>query len=326
MLSPLAAAGRFYSHFNRFRPARATIAVFLLIALTCPELYAQEAKSIDSTGRKWLVGAGTAAIYGGTLVTLDRAWYSNEERSSFHFFNDSREWQQIDKFGHAWTAYNAGKVNAAMWQWAGMPRKKAVILGSATSFAFLTGVEVLDGFSSKWGWSWSDIAANALGTGMLVTQELTWGEQRILYKFSFHQKSYQDPILSARVNDLYGTTGSERMLKDYNAQTYWFSFNLRSFKKDSRLPPWLNIAVGYGANGMYGGFENKWTVGTAAYDRTDIPRVREFYLAPDIDFTKIPTRSKFLKTTFAVLNSFKCPSPALMLDSRGRLKGYLLYF
>lgn len=282
--------------------------------------------AFDSTGRRWLVGAGTAGIYGGTLVVLDRAWYSNEARSSFHFFDDSREWQQIDKFGHAWTAYNAGKVNAAMWEWAGMGRKKAIVLGSLTSFAFLTGVETLDGFSSKWGWSWSDMAANALGTGILVSQELAWGEQRILYKFSFHGKSYSDPELRSRVNDLYGKSWSERMLKDYNAQTYWFSFNLRSFMRDSGLPPWLNVAAGYGANGMFGGFENKWTDGLVSHDRSDIPRTREFYIAPDIDFTKIPTRSRFLKTTFAVLNSFKCPAPALMLNSRGKLKGYLLYF
>ncbi|RYY59512.1 MAG: DUF2279 domain-containing protein [Chitinophagaceae bacterium] len=302
----------------------------LLLMLGTNRLYAQDHtnKVIDTSGRRWLVGASTASLYGGTLLVLQQTWYSKEDRSSFHTFNDSREWLQVDKFGHAWTAFNAGKVNAAMWQWAGFPRRKAVVIGGLSSLAFLTGVEVLDGFSSKWGWSWSDIGANVLGTGLLVGQELAWGEQRIQYKFSFHRNSYSDPVLNARANDLYGAGAMERMLKDYNAQTYWFSLNIKSFFPDSPLPAWLNLAAGYGAAGMYGGFENKWTDPETAisYDRSDLARSRQFYISPDIDFTKIPTKSRFLKTAFSVLNSFKCPAPALMLSSRGKLKGYFLYF
>ena len=48
------------------------------------------------------------------------------------------------------------------------------------------------------------------------------------------------------------------MLKDYNGQTYWLSANLKSFFPGSNIPPWLNVAIGYGADGMFGGFENKW--------------------------------------------------------------------
>ncbi|HEY0433853.1 MAG TPA: hypothetical protein VGC95_08275, partial [Chitinophagaceae bacterium] len=79
---------------------------------------------------------------------------------------------------------------------------------------------------------------------------------------------------------------------------------------------------------MYGGFRNLWTAGDAGLpvDRTDIPRIRQFYLSPDIDFTKIATNKKWLRSVFFVLNAFKCPAPAIMLDSKGRLKGYILYF
>ncbi|MET0635134.1 MAG: DUF2279 domain-containing protein [Chitinophagaceae bacterium] len=309
-----------------------SLLIITSIILPAAESTAQQPFSppanIDSNSRKWLVGGSTAAIYAGTLLVLDRSWYNKEDRSSFHTFNDSREWLQVDKFGHAWTAYTAGKVNAAMWQWAGLPRKQAVLLGGLTGAAFLTGVEFLDAYSSKWGWSWTDIGANVFGTGLFIGQELGWQEQRIQYKFSFHGNSYNDPQLQSRADDLYGAGWSERMLKDYNAQTYWLSFNLKSFVKGSSLPAWLNIAAGYGASGMFGGFENRWTsreTGTVT-DRSEIPRNRQYYLSPDIDFTKIPTRSRFLKSAFFVLNSFKCPAPALMLDSRGKLKGYLLYF
>ncbi|MFX4861163.1 hypothetical protein ABTC05_19180, partial [Acinetobacter baumannii] len=62
--------------------------------------------------------------------------------------------------------------------------------------------------------------------------------------------------LNNRADSLYGTTFFSRVLKDYNAQTYWASINVRSFFKQSNWPSWLNIAVGYGAEGMFGASSN----------------------------------------------------------------------
>ena len=111
------------------------------------------------------------------------------------------------------------------------------------------------------------------------------------------------------------------MLKDYNAQTYWLSANLRSFFPKTGLPKWLNIAVGYGAEGMFGGYENlaRDKNGNLIFDRRDIQRYRQWYLAPDLDFTKIKTDSKFLKTVFFGLNMLKFPTPALAF-ANGKFK------
>jgi hypothetical protein len=277
--------------------------------------------------RQLLVTGINVGVYGGSLFVLHKAWYKNEARTSFQVFNDSKEWLQVDKAGHGWTAYNTGRASAMLWEWAGMPHKKAVWIGGLSGFAYLTGIEFLDAHSAKWGWSWSDIGANILGSGLFMGQEFIWEEQRIQYKFSFHKKNYNEPMLEKRADELYGEGLYERMLKDYNAQTYWFSFNLKSFLPQSNLPAWLNVAIGYGADGMFGGFENKWKDETGdEITRYNIPRKRQFYLAPDIDFTKIKTKSKFLKTSFALLNAFKCPAPALMIDSKGKMKAYAFYF
>jgi hypothetical protein len=277
--------------------------------------------------RAWLIGGINATGYGGSLLVLNEAWYKNTVRTSFQTFDDSKEWLQVDKIGHGWTAYNTGKVSTAMWQWAGVPHNKAVWIGGLSGVAYLTAVEFLDAHSAKWGWSWSDIGANIGGSAIFMSQELLWEEQRIQFKFSFHKNNYSDPQLEQRADELFGKSWYERMLKDYNAQTYWFSANLRSFFPESKLPAWLNVAVGYGADGLLGGFENKWTDAmNNDITRYDIPRKRQFYLAPDIDFTKIKTNSRLLKRVFYFLNAFKCPAPALMLDSKGKLKGYILYF
>jgi len=277
--------------------------------------------------RVGLVLAGNVAFYGSSLTVLNSAWYKDYPRSGFHTFNDSGEWLQVDKTGHAWTAYTTAKYLTGMWEWAGLSRRKAIWAGGLSGVAYLTTIEFLDAYSAEWGWSWSDMAANVFGSALFMAQDLAWREQRIQFKFSFHHTSYNDIMLEQRADRLFGRPWYERMLKDYNAQTYWFSFNLRSFFRNSRLPAWLNVAAGYGADGMFGGFENSWKDENGSpVARYDVPRKRQFYLAPDIDFTKIKTRSRFLRTTFSLLNAFKCPAPALMMDSKGKLKAYALYF
>jgi hypothetical protein len=214
-----------------------------------------------------------------------------------------------------------------MWKWTGMNKKKAAIIGGLSGAAYLTVIEVLDGFSAEWGWSWSDIGANLFGSGLFLSQELAWGEQRIQYKFSFHRRSYGEPMLNQRADKLFGNSWYERMLKDYNGQAYWLSANLKSFFPQSNLPAWLNLSVGYGADGMFGGFENVAYDNNSniTFDRRDIKRYRQWYLAPDIDFTKIKTNKKWLRTTFHFLNAFKFPAPALEL-SNGKMKVHALYF
>ncbi len=277
--------------------------------------------------RIWLITGLNIAGYGGSLIALNNAWYKGYAKTSFHTFNDSKEWLQMDKVGHAWGAYNAARGSTAMWKWAGLSQNKAVWIGGLSSFAYLTTIEFFDASSAKWGWSWSDIGANIIGSGLFMGQEFLWNEQRLQFKFSFHSKNHNDPQLQNRADDLFGKVWLERMLKDYNAQTYWLSANLKSFFPESHLPAWLNVAIGYGADGMFGGFDNKWSDEAGnEISRFDVTRKRQIYLAPDIDFTKIKTKSKFLKTTFTVLNSFKFPSPSLMLDSKGKWKAYALYF
>lgn len=276
--------------------------------------------------REWIVGAGSATALGGSFIFLNQAWYKGYERTAFHTFDDSREWLQMDKSGHAWTAYTASRSLYGLWRWAGADGKKAVWISSLSSFVYMASIEYLDGRSAAWGWSWGDIAGNTFGTALFATQQLLWKEQKIGLKFSSHFNRCNGG-LQPRADELFGETWPNRLLKDYNAQTYWLSFNLKSFMPRSKFPAWLNVAVGYGAEGMFGGFENKSynADGVLIFDRSDIQRRRQWYLSPDIDFTKIRTKHKWLKTTFSVLNMIKMPLSALEY-SAGKWKGHIVYF
>ena len=56
-----------------------------------------------------LVLGTETTIYGGLMVGLNSLWYKDFPKSDFHFFNDNNEWLQMDKVGHATTAYYVGK-------------------------------------------------------------------------------------------------------------------------------------------------------------------------------------------------------------------------
>lgn len=267
--------------------------------------------------RRNTVAISETAISAGTIIGLSQLWYSDYPKSDFHFINDNLEWLQMDKAGHFYSAYHLGNFSKNALQWSGVSKKNQLVYGATFGFVFLSAVEVLDGYSSQWGASIGDVTANATGTALLISQELLWKEQRIVPKFSFHTTQYA----SLRPNVL-GNSLNEQILKDYNGQTYWLSVNLHSFFKESKIPNWLNFAVGYGAEGMISGNEGYLDPNLTLQPK----RYRQFYCSLDADLTKIKTKSHFLKTFFQVFNTIKIPAPSVEFAGGGVVNFYCLYF
>ncbi len=261
------------------------------------------------------VAIGLGSTYTVSMFGLYNLWYKDYPSSGFHFFDDNDEWLQVDKLGHHFSAYYLGTMGIGLMKWTGLPHKKATWYGAASGWIFLTTIEVFDGFSSQWGFSVGDMIANTTGSLMAAGQELAWGEQRIRMKFSFHQTDY--PKYRP---DLLGENFTEQLFKDYNGQTYWFSGNISTFlPNEPRFPKWLNIAAGYGAEGMTG-------ARTSSDVNQDFDRYRQFYLSPDIDLTRIQTNSKGLKLAFSILNCIKIPAPAFEINSNGKGTFHWLYY
>lgn len=261
------------------------------------------------------------ALYAVSMTGLYFAWYADYPQSNFHFYNDNGEWMQMDKIGHGVTSYLVGSFGYEMLRDAGLDEKRSIWLGGTLGLAFLTTVEVFDGFSSEWGFSWGDMAANTLGAGLFIGQQFLWHEQRITLKYSFHTTEFADYR-----PDVLGSNFLQQTIKDYNGQTYWASFNFKSLflNKESKFPTWLNFAFGYGATGMTGGYEN-----ALEHNGKPIPyydRQRQFYFSLDVDFTKIPTNNKVLKYTFKVLNIFKVPFPTLEYNTGNQWVWHWIYF
>lgn len=299
--------------------------LFLTIFIFCSDsVFAQNkfdnflkpADSLDQNKLKILILAESALVTSG-LIGLHQLWYKNYPKSDFHFINDNSEWLQMDKVGHVFSSYHIGRASAESFKWAGASKKTQLIYGATLGFSFLSVVEIFDGYSAEWGASTGDVIANASGTILFIGQELIWKEQRITPKFSFHQTEYA-PL---RPNVL-GSSFSEQIMKDYNGQTYWLSANIKSFCKNSKIPKWLNLAVGYGADGMITGNETQLNTFLSPQQT----RIRQFYLSFDVDLTKINTKSHILKTFFSIFNTIKIPAPTIEINSSGKFKFHSLYF
>ena len=252
-----------------------------------------------------------------SLIGINQSKYANSLGYSFKTVNNNIDWLQMDKASLVFSSYQIGRSGAEALKWAGANRKSQLIYGASLGFVFLSTIEVLDGYSSQYGFSWGDIGANAGGTALYVSQELLWKEQRIVPKFSFHASPY------ASLNpDLLGKSYPQQILKDYNGQTYWLSANMHSFFKQSKIPKWLNVALGYGVEGVITPKEE--LVNTTFFSEKQ--RTRQFYLSLDVDLTKIQTKNHTLKTLFSIFNTLKIPAPAFEINNRGESKFHIFYF
>jgi hypothetical protein len=267
--------------------------------------------------KKIIVASSASAFTAGSLLYLSKAWYMQYNNGKFIFFNDNSEWLQMDKVGHFWSTYNTGRLMMDAFDWAGASKKQKLLYGGTIGFAYMTCIEVMDGCSKGWGFSYGDMIANAAGSGLAIAQEAAWNEQRVFVKYSYHQSDF-----AAYNPNLLGKNLSERLLKDYNAQIYWLSVSPFNFiKSDKKLPKWLALSLGYGASGMIRAKESSITYYSNTTPQVEYyfeaERIRNFYVSIDLDLTKIKTKSKFLKTVFTCLNTVKIPAPAVLLNKNG---------
>lgn len=236
-----------------------------------------------------------------TLATigLEFLWYKKFPKSRFHFFNDNNEWLNMDKVGHATSAYNIAAFQYNVMRWTGVNKTTSLWVGIATALGYMTMIEVSDGFSKEWGFSPGDMIANFSGVAVFGAQQSIWHEQKILMQYSYHHS-----IFSKYNPDELGRNLPQRLLKDYNGQSYWLSFNISSFIAKTNFPKWITANLGYGASGMISAVHNASEV-----NGKKIPsflRERKLFLGVSGAFTANNTI-----TYPSWLNLLKMPAPVV---------------
>lgn len=278
--------------------------LWFFVTLVSLQLHAQSSDTVHTHDKKKLKSfiIISGAAYAASLVGLNELWYKDSERQSFSFFNDNPQWKQLDKAGHFFSAFHLSAGTSRSLQWCGVGKTKSDLWGSVTGFLILLPIEIFDGFSANYGASTGDLLANAAGASFYFGQNRVWNEVRIHPKFSFQRTHYP----SLRTDNILGNGLTTEIFKDYNGQTYWLSFDMDKFLK---FPKWLNLAIGYGADGMVYATESENSA--AGYKA-----IRQYYLGLDVDLSHLKTRSKALNTLLFVANMIKLPAPAIRLSGK----------
>lgn len=259
----------------------------------------------------WVPWATVIGVHTAMGIVLYVTWYRNYTLTRFHFFDDLGEWLQMDKVGHVYSGY---------W----MAWEYRALFPDYPEFApwfsvlSMSTIEILDGFAKKWGFSVWDMLSNMAGAALAYWQFRTGARYPIL-KWGWFPPSYPpDPDVQRRVRKLYGESLLIRLLKDYNAQSYWVAVPVRWAWRGA--PSWLLVTLGYSADGVLGGFENVWTEDGRVYDYRWLPRTRQFFLSLDVDWRVFGE-----KQIFTFLNSVRVPFPGLeaRVFEDGRVMWYL---
>jgi hypothetical protein len=270
-----------------------------LVLLFCPMLATSQVP--DSTykinkKRLSVLTIGGTVAYGAT---------------PFQFFNDNSEWKQVDKLGHFFSSFYFSYGTSRALRWCNVQPKKSDLVGSLVGFGIMLPIEILDGFSEAYGASAGDLLANAAGAAFFLGQSRLWNDPRIYPKFSFHRTHY-----AALRPDVLGNDLTSEILKDYNGETFWLSADVDKFIK---FPRWLNLAVGYGAEGMIYARDHQNI--QAGYSEP----YRQYYLSIDFDLRAIKSHSKTVNTLLFIVNMIKLPAPTVEFSSKG-VKFHALYF
>lgn len=236
----------------------------------------------------------------------------------------------MDKAGHSITAYQISNNLYQLNHWAGIKDGKSIWLAAGVGYSYQLAVEVMDGFSSGWGFSNYDLLFNTIGTAAFVSQQMGWKEQRLKLKFSFWPSGLasKNGFEGRRARNLYGEGLYEQWLKDYNGQTYWVSANIWSLiGKPEKFPKWLALSAGYSVDGLLGAESNTWT-DPDDHSQTltsSIKRQRQFLLSLDVDLDHVdlPKGLRWVKPVFGVI---KFPFPTLEINSEFGLRGRWIYF
>lgn len=302
---------------------RVCVFIFILFLNLSISLKGQQdtAVRLNYKKRKITLSCASTGFVTGSLIYLNKIWYQSYNTGNFHFFNDNNEWLQMDKFGHSYSTFQFSRLMMDGFEWSGFSKKQTIGIGGTMGFFYMTAIEIMDGFSKGWGFSWGDMLANAAGTTLAISERKFWNSQRIQLKYSFAQSG-----LANYNSSLLGNNLLTQLIKDYNGQTYWLSVNLSSYmKKETKFPRFLSIAIGHSAYGMIGAKQNSFLIRDETGNVLKLDRQRRYYFSLDIDLTRLRTKSKFLKRFYSIVNILKIPAPTIKFSGTG-LKFYYLYF
>ncbi len=254
---------------------------------------AQDSLSVAEPGiNYWKLGTVTALTAGGFVYghALNNDLWWKGEKSSFHF-NWQDDWTYAlgsDKFGHFYFPYVTATVYSGLFRWSGLDNTTSLYAGASVAFAYQSYIEIRDGFSKQWGFSWGDFAANTLGAAYPLLQHHYPLLDNLRFKMSFYP------------SERYRNNSHAVIFDDYESTYDWVSIKPALVLPESAkkyMPSFINFAIGHSVK------------------KLDISRLahHEWYIAIDWNVEALPGDSEFLLTLKRLINFYKLPAPAVKI-------------
>ncbi len=225
------------------------------------------------------------------LGVLETARRTQDDRRLTGPFDISAEWAYADgadKLGHMISSGVQAEAYAAAYQLAGHSETSAATWGAATSFAWMLYYEALDGYGRRETFDPTDLAANAVGAGLVAA------------------RAHVPALDAARLKISYWPSGDScDATCDYGGQTAWLAVTPRALAPEAEwLPLWLNVAVGYGVR--------EGSVSRGGFDENHVT------LALDFEPAGLPLAGPVWEAVLPFLRRVHLPAPGVRLTPRPR--------
>lgn len=231
--------------------------------------------------RWWIRGAIQLGIWSVIVVIGRQGWRWGKDNERNFLLKDDRWFEAspdldggADKFGHTIGMYLLNRGYTWIWMESGGSRWAGVLVGTLTSLAVGTVIEVGDAYTARYGFSYTDIIFNLIGTVLGAVQDAV---------------PALDPVYSMSIfwfpsAGFYTSKNSQKqdMLTDYSGTKHFFHILLAGVPYVNRTyARYLRLDLAY------------WTRGFKKYDRgyTDDPEKfsakRVVYFGVSIDFAQL---------------------------------------
>ncbi|OFX68683.1 MAG: hypothetical protein A2X12_05670 [Bacteroidetes bacterium GWE2_29_8] len=277
------------------------------------KLLSQELDSVNATkntkssfNKRNAVKVGIVANTAAIFYTQYKWWWEDDYHP-FHchwegYFNNYSK--GIDKLGHAYISYLYFKTFYSVMKWADYKEKDAIKYSVGIPLLYAVSVEMGDGFSS-YQFSPDDLLSNIAGIGFAYLQTRNNISKNIQFKWSYYPSEF-NPWQKKKLS----------ITDDYDGHIYWLSFDVKNIlgeKYNQFWPKYINLALGYGADGVSKG-------------NNDLKR-REFIVGLDINLNHIQSKNKKTRNFIDVLNTYRLPLPAIKFkeNSQTEYKMFLMH-
>jgi len=242
-----------------------------------------------NTNRLLVVGGLSAGAFIYAYGIQNNMWWKGEP-AHFHT-NWTQDWNYAlgsDKLGHFYFGNLVSTIYKDAFQWSGFSERNSFLYSGLFTLTYQTFLEIRDGFSQQYGFSWGDFAANSFGSLYPFIQDSYPVLQNFNIKISYFPSQRFKNGSNAYIMD------------DYESTYHWLSIDVDKLlpnRWDKYFPDFINLALGHSVIGL----DNLKNAN------------HEFYFGIDWDLKAIQTKSELLNSLIEIINKYHLPAPTIKI-------------